>query len=82
MLPYNTRMELNDPNDPVAKYMRELSTIESLTKHEETTLFEKLRATIGTEQHEPIERRLIESQLPLVASIAEKHKHRVFPCSI
>jgi RNA polymerase primary sigma factor len=66
-------MEMNDPDDPVAMYMRELSTIEPLSKHEETTLFEKLRGTIGTEQREPIERRLIESQLPLVASIAEKH---------
>jgi len=54
-------MEMN----AVAEYMRELSTIEPLTKHEETTMFEKLRGTIGTEQREPIERRLIESQLPL-----------------
>jgi RNA polymerase primary sigma factor len=59
--------------DAVAEYMRELSTIEPLTKYEETSLFEKLRGTIGTDQREPIEKRLIESQLPLVASIAEKH---------
>jgi hypothetical protein len=38
-MPYNTRMEMN----AVAEYMRELSTIEPLTKHEETTLLEKLR---------------------------------------
>jgi DNA-directed RNA polymerase sigma subunit (sigma70/sigma32) len=62
-------MEMN----AVAEYMRELSTIEPLTKDEETTLFEKLRGTIGTEQHEAIEKRLIENQLPLVASIAEKY---------
>ena len=47
-------------------YMRELSTIEPLTKDEETSLFQGLRSTIG-------ERRLIESQLPLVASVAQKH---------
>ncbi len=60
-------------DDPVAMYMHELSTIEPLTKDEETTLFEELRKTIGKEQRESIERRWIESQLPLVVGIAEKH---------
>jgi len=72
-------MEKHSPDDPVAMYMRELSTIEPLTKHEETTLFEKLRGTIGTQRGEVIERRLIESQLPLVASIAEKHSASGIP---
>jgi|SRR6266536_181413 len=72
-------MENHSPDDPVAMYMRELSTIEPLTKHEETTLFEKLRGTIGTQQGELIERRLIESQLPLVVSIAEKHSASGIP---
>jgi DNA-directed RNA polymerase sigma subunit (sigma70/sigma32) len=62
-------------------YMRELSTIEPLTKLEETALFEKLRGTIRTQQGELIERRLIESQLPIVVSIAENTQHLVFPCS-
>jgi RNA polymerase primary sigma factor len=66
-------MAKHDPDDPVAMYKHELSTIEPLTKHEETSLFQELRGTIGAEQRETIERRLIESQLPLVASIAEKH---------
>lgn len=66
-------MEKHDPDDPVAMYVRELSTIEPLTKDEERSLFQELRGTIGTEQRETIERRLIESQLPLVASIAQKH---------
>lgn len=66
-------METHDPDDPVAMYMRELSTIDPLTKPEETSLFEQLRGTIGAEQREIIERRLIESLLPLVASIAQKH---------
>ncbi|MFZ1919238.1 MAG: sigma factor [Terriglobales bacterium] len=65
-------MEKHAP-DPVAMYMRELSTIEPLTKDEETSLFQELRGTIGNEQRETIQRRLIESQLPLVASIAQKH---------
>jgi RNA polymerase primary sigma factor len=66
-------MEKHDPDDPVAMYMCELSTIDPLTKNEETSLFQKLRGTMGTEQREIILRRLIESQLPVVASIAQKH---------
>jgi hypothetical protein len=41
VLLYNTRMEMN----AVAEYMRQLSTIEPLTKHKETTLFEQLSGT-------------------------------------
>jgi RNA polymerase primary sigma factor len=66
-------MENLNPDDPLAMYMRELSTIVPLTAHEETSLFQELRETIGTDRGEMIERRLIESQLPLVASIAQKH---------
>ena len=66
-------MEKHHVDDPVAMYMRELSTIVPLTKQEDTTLFQELRAGIGNEKRENIERRLIESQLPLVASIAQKH---------
>ena len=65
-------MVKSDP-DPVAMYLRELSTIEPLSKEEETILFQQLRGTIGAEQGETIKRRLIESQLPLVARIAEQH---------
>lgn len=72
-------MESLSPDDPVAMYMRELSTIEPLTKHEEATLFEELRGTIGTQQGEVVERRLIESQLLLVVSIAEKHSASGIP---
>ena len=66
-------MQEHNP-DPVAMYMRELSTIAPLTKLEETNLFQQLRGTIGTDQREVAERRLIESQLPLVADIAEQHR--------
>jgi DNA-directed RNA polymerase sigma subunit (sigma70/sigma32) len=72
-------MEEHDPDDPVAMYRRELSTIEPLTKNEETSLFQQLRGTVGAEQRETIERRLIESQLPLVASIAEKYAASPIP---
>lgn len=63
----------NRTDDPLAMYMRELSTIVPLTKHEETSLFRELRETIGTNRGEIIQRRLIESQLPLVVNIAQKH---------
>ena len=66
-------MEKHDPNDPVSEYKRELSTIEPLTKHEEISLFQELCGTTAAERRETIERRLIESQLALVVSIAEKH---------
>ena len=52
-----------EKQDPVAVYKRELSTIEPLTKQEETSLFQELCGTIAAEQRETIERRLIESQL-------------------
>ena len=63
----------NRTDDPLAMYMRELSTIVPLTKHEETSLFRELRETIGTNRGEMIQRTLIESQLPLVVNIAQKH---------
>jgi DNA-directed RNA polymerase sigma subunit (sigma70/sigma32) len=66
-------MEKHDSRDPVAMYVRELSSIQPLTKHEETSLFRELAGAIGTKQGETIERRLIESHLPLVLSVAEKY---------
>lgn len=64
------------PDDPVAMYLREISDIQPLTKAEETTLFRELAGTIATEQAESAERRLIESQLPLVVSIARRYEQR------
>jgi RNA polymerase primary sigma factor len=66
-------MEDHDSNDRVAMYVRELSGIQPLTKHEETSLFRELAGATGTKQGESIERRLIESHLSLVVSIAEKY---------
>ena len=66
-------MDHHDPNDPVAVYVREVSTVEPLTKTEEEKLFRELgHSGEWDEQRENIARRLIESQLMLVVNIAEK----------
>jgi RNA polymerase primary sigma factor len=69
-----THMDHNDPNDPVAFYVREVSTVEPLTEAEEAKLFLELgHSGEWDEQRENVARRLIESQLMLVVNIAEKH---------
>ena len=60
-----------DNNDPLTHYLRELSTIQPLTKDEETDLFRHVRNQ--DEQAEFAARRLIETRLSLVVSIAELH---------
>lgn len=67
-------MDHHDPNDPVSVYVREVSTVEPLTKMEEAQLFRELGDSgEWDEQRENVARRLIESQLMLVVSVAEKH---------
>ena len=67
-------MENHDPDDPVALYVLEASKVEPLTKMEETKLFRELGHSGGwDEQKEIVARRLIESQLMSVVSIARKH---------
>jgi DNA-directed RNA polymerase sigma subunit (sigma70/sigma32) len=69
-----THMETHDPNDPVAVYIREVSNVDPLTKVEERKLFRELgHWGDWDEQRENVARRLIESQLVLVMSIAQKH---------
>ena len=73
-------MEKHDPNDPVTVYIREASNVAPLTKDEQMRLFREL----GTESdwndaQENAARRLIESQLPLVVSIAQKHSASAAP---
>ena|ERR1700734_1589851 len=70
-----THMDHYDPNDPVAVYVREVGTVEPLTKAEEAKLFRELgHSGERDEQRENVAaRRLIESQLMLVVNIAEKH---------
>src|SRR5438067_2438336 len=67
-------MGKHDPDDPVTMYIREASNVEPLTKEEETNLFRRL-ARVGDwgEERENVARRLVESQLALVASIAQKY---------
>jgi DNA-directed RNA polymerase sigma subunit (sigma70/sigma32) len=68
-----TQMENNDPNDPVAVYVLEASKVEPLTKMEEAKLFRELGHSDDWDgQRENVARRLIESQLMLVVSIAQK----------
>src|SRR5580700_6735958 len=69
-----THMDRNDPDDPVAFYVREASAVEPLTKAEEAKLFRELgHSGEWDEQRENVARKLIESQLMLVVNIAEKH---------
>ena len=72
--------EKHDPNDPVAVYIREASSVAPLTKDEQTKLFQEL----GTESdwndaQENVARRLIESQLSLVVSVAKRHSRSGVP---
>ncbi len=69
-----TRMEQHDPDDPVAIYIREVGKIETLSKDEETKLFQELGGKGNwDETRENVARRLIESRLALVVSVAQKH---------
>ena len=67
-------MGKHDPDDPVTMYIREASNVEPLTRDEETNLFRRL-ARVGDwgEERENVARRLVESQLALVVSIAQKY---------
>jgi len=69
-----TRMNTHDPNDPLSVYISEGCNVEPLTKDEEAKLFRELGARADwDEASENVARRLIESQLALVVSIAQKH---------
>ena len=65
-------MEKQDPDDPVAMYIREVSNLEPLPEDEETSLFKELRNK-GNGDKTNVERRLIESKLVLVVKVAQKH---------
>lgn len=67
-------MEKPDPNVPLTIYIREINDIDPLTKEEETKLFRELGGPSNWSQaQENVARRLFESQLALVVSIARKH---------
>ena len=67
-------MDNHDPDDPVAMYILEASKVETLTKVEETKFSREMgRWGNWDEQGENASRRLVESQLILVVSLAQKH---------
>jgi RNA polymerase primary sigma factor len=69
-----TTMENHDPNDPVAVYISEVGGVEPLAKDEETKLFRELAGPGDWDEvRENVARRLIESHLSQVVSIAQKH---------
>ena len=78
-----TQMENHDPDDPVAIYIREATNVQPLTKEEEAKLFRELGNLRNwgdlDEQRENVARRLIESQLMLVVSIAQRHSASALP---
>jgi RNA polymerase primary sigma factor len=67
-------MENHSTDDPVAVYIREVCSVKPLAKDEETELFRKLAEPGDWDKaRENVERRLIESHLTQVVSIAQKH---------
>src|SRR5258705_8368797 len=76
----NNDPDNNDPNDPVMVYVREVSNVDLLTKEEEATLFRELgHCGDWDEQRENVARSLVESQLALVVSIAQRYSDAGVP---
>jgi RNA polymerase primary sigma factor len=70
----------HDLEDPVAMYIREASSVEPLTKDEETKLFQKLAGPSDWDEvRKNVARRLIEGHLAQVVSIAQKHSASGIP---
>ena len=68
-------MNTNDPDDPVAVYIREISNVEALTKDDETKLFRELRSRGNWDEgHEHVARRLLESKLASITTSALSSK--------
>lgn len=73
-------MENREPVDPIAIYIQEAGSVETLTKEEEGRLFRELGGSNDWDEHrENIARRLIESKLMLVVNIARKHSAARLP---
>ena len=58
-------------DDPLKAYLRELGTVQPLTKDEESELWQQTEN--GGDQRALAQRRLIESKLSLVVAIAERY---------
>ena len=61
-----------DDNDPVALYLREVASSPPLSQDEESELLQQSKSRHGA-QSELAKRRLIESKLALVVTIAERY---------
>jgi DNA-directed RNA polymerase sigma subunit (sigma70/sigma32) len=71
---------MGNPDDPVAIYIREASSVEPLTKDEETKLFQELAGSDDWDEvRENVARRLIEGHLAQVVSIAQRHSASGLP---
>ena len=67
-------MKTRDPNDPVELYLREAASVQPLSATAEAELFRRLGASDDWQgETEDAARRVIESHLRLVVSIAERH---------
>src|SRR5579864_5333679 len=70
----------NNPDDPLAVYMREVGSLAPLAKDEETQLLRELAASGDwDEARENVARRVIEGHLAQVVSIAQKHSESATP---
>jgi RNA polymerase primary sigma factor len=67
-------MENHDLDDPVAVYIREVGSGKPLAKDEETKLFRELAGPADWDKaREIVARRLVESHLAQVVSVAQKY---------
>jgi DNA-directed RNA polymerase sigma subunit (sigma70/sigma32) len=67
-------MEIHNPDDPLAVYVKEIGNVEPLNKDEEMRLFRELAGQgVWDEGWEIVAKKLIEGHLAQVVSIAEKH---------
>src|SRR5690349_20951297 len=73
-------MQSGEYDDPVTIYRRELAKIQPMTSDEQAKLFQRLGGSDKwNDQQEDVARRIIESQLAQVVSIAEKYSSHGVP---
>lgn len=68
-----------DYNDPVQVYLREVKKFQPLTQEEESALLQTAQTGPRNEETECAARRLVEANLHLVVSIAERHQFAGMP---
>jgi RNA polymerase primary sigma factor len=73
-------MPIDEPDDPVEMYLREMGSIPPLTSEEQTALFQQLGSSgKWNDEQESAAKRIIESQLPLVVRIARRYSSTGLP---